>query len=85
MSEHDRYQKISKMCREILESDEPVWLELEKLSKKDSALAIDHLLRAVMAFAEKEHRENKSNPLNYIEEKFYAGYNCITGQKVYPY
>ncbi|MFC2948508.1 hypothetical protein [Virgibacillus sediminis] len=84
MSDYKRYERIAKMCREILDDEEPFYWNLD-LSDRQKDYTIDFLLRAVLGFAEKEVEERYTDHLNYIEEKFYSAYNKITDREIYPY
>lgn len=77
-----RNKRISRMCREILDADEPFYWNYD-LSKREKDLAIDFLLRTVLGYSEPSNSGEIS--LEYIEEKFFSAYNKITKKKVYPH
>ncbi|GAA0341251.1 hypothetical protein ACFQ4Z_02930 [Oceanobacillus oncorhynchi subsp. oncorhynchi] len=83
MTDEEKIQKISVMCREILDSEEPFYWNYD-LPEREKDLAIDFLLRAVLGFAERENGRFAAGGVSYIEEKFYSAYNKITSKDVYP-
>lgn len=82
MSEQERLNRIAKMCREILDTEEPFYWNYD-LSEQEKDLTVDSLLRAVLGFAERE--DGAVDSINYIEGKFFSAYNELTGKEVYPY
>jgi len=83
MTDKERYERIVKMCREILDAEEPFYWNYN-LSEREKDYAIDFLLRAVLGYAERENGTFVDGGLSYIEEKFFSAYNRITNKEVYP-
>ncbi|MDM5199264.1 hypothetical protein QUF79_14680 [Fictibacillus enclensis] len=83
LTETDKHKRVAKMCREILDSENPLTFSLANMEKREAILTIDFLLRAVLGYAEKEIH-NHSGSMDYIEEKFFSAYKKVTKKEIYP-